>query len=110
MPTIKTVLFAPPLRNSDIAPAIEKWLLSIQNAHPLHSIDTSNGSYSEAAPAAGLDSTTGQSNQNQQITYIKTSNDANTFTLTGVQGGPYTLQSQYDTLKIKSDGTFWWAV
>ena len=43
-----------------------------------------------------------------EITYVKTSADANVYTLNGVQGGPYTLSAQYDSLKIKSDGTNWW--
>lgn len=75
---------------------------------PLLIVDTSAGPYAESLPPAGLNSTTGQSNQNQEITYIKSSADANVFTLNGAQGGPYTLTARYSLMKFKSDGTVWW--
>lgn len=89
---------------------MQLWFFTLQNAHPLHTVDTSKGSYSEAPPPAGLNEATGQTNQNVEITYTKTSADANTFTLTGVEGGPYMLHAQYDVIRIKSDGTSWWPV
>jgi len=87
---------------------MQKWFFTLQSLLPLRIIDTSNGSYAETPPPAGLNASTGQSNQNQEITYIKASSDANVFTLSGVLGGPYTLTAQYQSLKIKSDGTNWW--
>ena len=89
---------------------MQYWELETQQSAPLHTVDTASGPYSEAAPPAGLNSTTGQTNQNQEITYVKTSDDSNAYILTGVEGGPYTLINQFDSLKIKSDGTSWWRV
>jgi hypothetical protein len=107
MSTTQTTLFAPPLRGS-----IEKWLLTLQFLLPLRVVDTSADSYSENAPPAGSASSsmTGQSNQNQEIIYIKSSSDANTFTLNGVQGGPFVLTDLLQSIRIKSDGTDWWPV
>jgi hypothetical protein len=110
MPTTQTVLFPPPLRAANTIQDIQNWLFSIQNLHPLRLADTTAGSYSEAVPPAGLNSATGQSNQNQQILYIKTSADANSFALTGCANGTQTLTAQFSALLIKSDGTSWWAV
>ena len=45
-----------------------------------------------------------------EISYVKTTADGNTYTLNGVEGGPYTLTAQFGFLKIKSDGTNWWRV
>ena len=109
MPTIQTVLRDPPLRNDQNTKPMQYWFLGVQNSHPLRAIDTSNGGYGEAAPNAGVESS-GQTNQNTEITYIKTSSDGNTFTLTGVEGGPYHLVMKFDVIKIKSDGTNWWPV
>ena len=110
MPTTQTQLFPPPARGSNLPKPLLKWLFSVQNLLPLRVVDTSGGSYAETPPPAGLNSATGQSNQNQEIIYVKSSSDANTFTLNGIEGGPYTLTAQYAFLKIKSDGTNWWKV
>jgi hypothetical protein len=64
-------------------------------------------------PPAGLNSTTGQSNQNQEIVLKKISADANVYTFTAGPGaifpeGPRTLVFQYDSFRVKSDGTNWW--
>ena len=100
----------PPLRHSDVSPPMQYWELETQQAHPLNKVDTSAGSFSTAPPAAGLNSSTGQTNQNQEITYVKVSSDANMFTLAGTNLplGPYTLTAQGQALKIKSDGVDWW--
>lgn len=109
MPTTQTTLFPPPVRDSTLSESERKYLFSLQNLFPLRLADTSSGSYSEALPNAGLDnSQTGQSNQNQEITYVKSSADSNTFTITGAKGGPYTLTKQNQSLKFKSDGASWW--
>jgi hypothetical protein len=110
MATTQTTRRPPPLRfASDLSQPMQFWELETQQAQPLNKIDTSEGSYSEAPPAAGLDTTTGQTNQNQELTYVKVSADANTFTLKGpnLPFGPYTLTAQAQFLKIKSDGTEW---
>jgi len=114
MPTTQTIRRLPPTRHAKIPPEMVYWELETQQSAPLRVIDTSAGSYSENPPEAGLNSSTGQTNQNQEITYVKKSADGNTFTLTGVggnlPGGPYTLTAQWQTLKIKSDGTDWYKV
>lgn len=99
MPTTQTTLF-PPTAN-------QKYLLTLQMLLPLRLADTSGGSYAEALPPAGLNSTTGQSNQNQELTYIKDSADANTFTITGALGGSVVLATRYAVARFKSDGTNW---
>lgn len=116
MGTSQTNLFPPPTRTNAVddkgflAIPLRQWLFTLQMLLPLRLVDTSGGPYSEALPPAGLNSTTGQSNQNQEIIYVKTSSDASTFTLTGGQGGSATISSQYGTLRYKSDGTNWWPV
>ncbi len=109
MGTTQTTLFDPPVRRSNLEDPIKKYLFTIQQLHPLRAVDTTNGGYGETPPPAGVEAT-GQSNQNMEITYIKTSSDGNTFTLSGVEGGPYHLMAQYDVIKIKSDATNWWPV
>jgi hypothetical protein len=86
------------------------WELETQQAAPLVKVDTSAGSEIQAPPAAGLDNTTGQTNQNSELTYVKVSADGNTFTLEGpnLPLGPYVLTTQGQVLKIKSDGVDWW--
>lgn len=111
MPTTQTIFPPIPQRVAQqISDALLKWLISVQMQLPLREVDTTAAPYAEAAPPAGLNSTTGQSNQNQEIIYVKTSADGNVFTLNGVQGGPYTLVAQYQRIRIKSDGTSWWRV
>lgn len=109
MPTTETNFTAPPQRETNLAPGILKWLLSVQMRLPLRTVDTSSGPYAEDAPAAGGEAA-GPSNLNHEIIYVKTSADGNVFTLNGVQGGPYTLVAQYQRIRIKSDGTNWWRV
>lgn len=87
-----------------------KWLFSVQMLMPLIAVDTSGGDYTETVPPAGLNATTGQSNQNMERTYVKSSADGHTYTLHGVEGGDLTLTAQYGFFKIKSDGTNWWKI
>lgn len=114
MPVTQTQLFEPPAQslavdeNRRLAPPLRQWLFSVQNLLPLVVIDTTSGNIVEGVPPAGLNSTTGQSNQNMEITFVKSSADANSFTLNGVQGGAIVISAQYATFKIKSDGTSWW--
>lgn len=111
MPTTQTVLPPPPFvidEQIDPRSPIGQWLLEVQAFQPLRLVDTTAGNYSENAPPAGASGSPGITNQNQEITYVKKSADANTFTLNGVQGGALTLSAQYAHLKIKSDGVNWW--
>jgi len=108
MPISQTTL--PPLSTlgTNLSKSDYFWLELLQNQHPLAEVNTSQGSFSQAVPPAGLASSTGQTNQNQEITFKKTSSDGNTFTLSGAMDGPLTLTAQYSFFKIKSDGTNWW--
>lgn len=94
--------------------AVQKYLLTLQMLLPLVKVDTTGGNVVIALPPAGLNSSTGQSNQNQEITYRKTSADANTVTLTGSADGAVVLTagdgSAASRVKFKSDGTSWWRV
>jgi hypothetical protein len=107
MPTTPYLPPPPTTQGSNLSAADHQWLLIAQNLAPLYEVDTSAGSYAEDPPPAGVE-TSGQSGQCKEITYVKTSSDANTYTLNGVEGGPYTLTKQFQSLKIKSDGTNWW--
>jgi hypothetical protein len=110
----QTQLFDPPVRTNavdgggNLAPPLRQWLFSVQNLHPLITADTSAGNVVQAVPPAGLNSSTGQSNQNMEITYVKSSADGNSLTVTGVEGGNIVLSTQYARAKVKSDGTNWY--
>jgi|ERR1035438_6407184 hypothetical protein len=110
MSTTQTIRRQVPLRHAKLTGPMQFWEMETQQAHPMQEIDTSKGAETMSPPAAGLDSSTGQTNQNQEITYIKTSADTNVFTLQGANlpGGPYTLTAQYQTFKIKSNGAVWY--
>lgn len=112
MPTAQTTLPPPPLRHAEMGKPMEAWHLNLQLHQPMREVDTSGGNYGEAPPPAGLNTATGQSNQNQEITFVKISADGNTWTLSGVGGnlplGPYTLTTRGQVLKIKSNGTVWY--
>jgi glucose dehydrogenase len=111
----QTTLFPPPVRDSSISDPQRKYLFSLQNLHPLVEVDTSAGNVVIALPNAGLtNSQTGQSNQNQEITYVKTSADGNTVTLTGAIGGNQVLTTQSPNagscVRFKSNATGWYLV
>lgn len=110
MPTTQTIRRLPPTRHAQLPAEMVYWELETQQVSPLRTVDTSAASYAENTPNAGLNSSTGQTNQNQELTYIKTSSDANVFTLHGVEGGALMLHDQLDVIKIKSDGSSWWPV
>ena len=109
MPTTTFLPPPPTTQGSNLSAADHRWLLISQNLQPLYEVDTSAGSYAEDPPTAGV-GTSGQTGQSKEITYVKTSSDGHTYTLNGVEGGPYTLTAQYSYLKIKSDGTKWYRV
>lgn len=110
----QTQLFPPPNQSKAVdekgyfTNTQQQWQFTLQNLLPLVTVDTTTGNVVIDPPAPGLNSTTGQSNQNMEITYVKSSADGNTVTVNGVEGGPYVLAARYDFLKIKSDGTSWW--
>ena len=116
MGTKQTQLFPPPTQSKAVSDEgyvsnpLRQWLFTLQNLLPLRLGDTSGGSYSENLPPAGLNASTGQSNQNQEIIYVKTSGDANTLTITGAATGGVVLSSQWEAVRFKSDGTNWYAV
>ena len=110
MSVTQTVRREPPLRNSNISDQMQYWELETQQASPLITVDSSKGADSIPLPAAGLIGTTGQTNQNSELTYKKVSSDANAATITGAADGPQTLTAQYSFVKFKSDGTAWYVV
>ena len=110
MPTTTTALFDPVLRGSNLSAPLEKYLFTLQNRLLLKLVDTGPGGYVEALPPAGLNSTTGQSNQNQEIVYKKSSPDGNTFQITGGAEGTQSITTQFSSIRFKSDGTDWWVV
>jgi len=114
MAETQSTLFQPPTRSNAVddkgylAAPLRQWLFSVQNLLPLVTVDTTAGAEVIDAPPAGLSTATGQSNQNMEITYIKSSADGNTVTINGVEGGPIVLNAQFQSAKIKSDGSSWW--
>lgn len=108
----QTTLFPPPLRDSQLSKPEQQWLFSVQMLHPMIEVDTTAGNVVIALPKAGLNnSATGQSNQNQELIYVKTSADANTVTITGGVGGNQVLTAQTPAagscVRFKSNGTDW---
>ena len=110
MPTTQFLPQNPSTRGSNLSNTDFLYTLILQGLAPMYEVDTSAGPYSEAAPPAGLNASTGQSAQCKEITYVKTSADTNVFTLTGVVFASPTLTNQGDHFKIKSDGTSWYTV
>ena len=103
----KTTLQPPPLRYSQIEPPVQKYFLTLQNAHPMVEIDTTLGNYNYPLPAAGFNPTTGQTNQNAEYVVTKTSSDANTVTITGAASGTVILANSGDFARFKSNGAVW---
>lgn len=115
MSTTQTTLFPPPLRDSDFPKPLQNYLFTLQMLHPLVEVDTAAGPVVIALPNAGLDnSQTGQSNQNQEIIYVKTSADVNTVTISGAVGGNQVLNAQSpnagSVMRFKSNGAVWYVV
>lgn len=113
MTTTQTQLFAPPTRSNAVdakgflAIPFRQWLFTLQNLLPLVEVDTLGGDEVLQLPPAGLNENTGQSNQNQEIVYVKTSSDGNTASITGAETGAIILRKQWDSARFKSDGTNW---
>lgn len=105
----QTTLFPPPVRDTSISDALRKYLFSLQMLGPLNIVDTTLAPEVIALPQPGLTSSqTGQSNQNQELIFIKGSADANTVQITGAISGTVILTKQYDVARFKSDATSWW--
>lgn len=113
----QTQLFVPPTRakalaqDGTLAKPYQQYLFTLQYLLPLILVDTTSGNVVIALPPAGLNATTGQSNQNMEITYRKTSVDGNTATITGSPDGNQVLNANTganSVVKLKSDGTSWW--
>ena len=113
MTTTQSQLFAPPTRSNAVdgkgflAIPFRQWLFTLQNLLPLVEVDTSGGDEVLQLPPAGLNENTGQSNQNQEIVYVKTSSDGNSASITGAETGAIILRKQWDSARFKSDGTNW---
>ena len=115
---MQSILFPPPTRSNAVddkgflAIPLRQWLFTLQYLLPLVTVSTASGNQVETLPPAGLNTATGQSNQNMEITYRKTTTDANTLTINGSEDGPVVLTagdgSAASRAKFKSDGTFWW--
>lgn len=107
----------PPLRHETpltpgnrITPEAHQSLLKLYNAQPLIKVSTANGPVNVPVPLAKL-------NQGVEFVYVKTSADANAFTLT--PSGDDTINfgtpvvsgtAQGSMVKIKSDGDSNWYV
>lgn len=111
----QTTLFPPPVRDTSISDPLRKYLFSLQMLGPLNVVDTTAGPEVIALPQPGLTSSqTGQSNQNQELIFVKASADGNTVTITGALGGPQVLTTQSPNagscVRFKSDATNWYVV
>lgn len=107
MSTTQSQLFPPPVRGSNLSKQEQLYLATLQYQLPRVDVDTTAGPETIALPPAGLNSSTGQSNQNQELIYCKTSSDGNTVTITGAASGTVTLTMQWQTARFKSNGTNW---
>lgn len=111
MSVVKTVLFPPALRESQLSKPEQRYLFTLQMIAPLNIVDTTLGPQVIPLPNPGLDnSQTGQSNQNSEWVYVKGSADGNSATITGAISGPVVLAAQFDFARFKSDATSWWRV
>lgn len=99
----KTVLFAPPLRNSQVPETLQKWFLTLQNLHPMIEVDTTSGAMTETLPPAGLNAATGQSNQNAEYTFV--ASGPNALTIEGATGGNIVIMN--GVARFKSNGVIW---
>lgn len=95
---------------NQVTPDAHRSLLQLYNASPLIPVSSASGAQRITVPYA-------KSNQAQERTYIKTSNDANVITLaasgTDKINGAAALAmaaAQFSKVKIKSDGVENWYV
>src|ERR1035441_1551770 len=103
LPSVKTTLFQPPLRNSDVPLPMQKWFLTLQNLHPMIEVDTSKSAVTETLPPAGLNAATGQSNQNAEYTFV--ASGAHPLTISGASGGDVAITN--GVARFKSNGASW---
>jgi hypothetical protein len=113
---IPPLRYETPLTQDDkITPDAHRSLLALYNANPLIKVSTSSGAANIQVPLAAK-------NQNVEITYLKTSADANvaTFIPAPVAAGqtqdvinfgiPVTLAAQGSRVRLRSDGVSNWYV
>jgi hypothetical protein len=120
MKITQTQLFPPPTLPAAVDDEgflgipLRQWLFTVQYLLPLVTVDTSGGDVTIQLPAAGLSGSTGQSNQNMEITYRKITHDARVVIINGSADGPVILstgdKSASSRARFKSDGTSWWVV
>ena len=107
---VQTTLIPPVLLFSQLNPQEQLYMQTIQYLLQLFTCDTSLGEIDVTLPPAGSNPTTGQSAQNQELTYIKTTADTNNVVITGAISGVVTLTTQWQAARFKSDATNWYAV
>ena len=107
MSIIQTQLPPPPVRDTTLSKSEQLYLAMVQYLLPRIDVDTTAAPVTVALPSPGQFGNTGQTNQNQELIYCKTSVDANTVTITGAVSGTVTLAAQWDTARFKSNGTNW---
>jgi hypothetical protein len=114
-----TQLIPPPVQSkavkSDgtVAEPLRQYLFTLERSLQLTKVDTTGGAAVIALPAAGLDSTTGESAQGSELIYRKISPDANTVTITGSADGTQVLTSNVGAasrVRFASDGSEWLVV
>lgn len=107
MSETQTQLPQPTRRGSNLSDSDYMWLLLVQLQSPRIDVDTTGGNVAIALPPAGLSSSTGQTAQNQELIYVKTSADVHTVMITGAASGTVTLTTQWQVARFKSNGTNW---
>lgn len=112
MKVVQTTLFPPPVRDTSLSESLRKYFFSVQMLLPLATVDSSDGGGTITLPAPGVNpgALTGQSNQNQELIYIKVSADANPVIIHGAISGDVTLAAQWAFARFKSNATDWFRV
>lgn len=107
MAETQTTLPQPTTIGSNLSPTDYLWLLLVQVVSPLIEVDSSGGPVTIALPEPGANTSTGQTAQNQELIYVKTSSDGNAITITGALSGTATLTAQWSKARFKSNATDW---
>jgi hypothetical protein len=106
----QSTLVPPPSQYSNLDVASRRYLLTLQVMKPLIEVDTTGGNVTQALPAPGMNQSTGQSAQGQELIYRKISPDVNTVTITGSPDGNQVLTTNSGTgsvARFQSNGTVW---
>lgn len=110
MSVVQTTLPQPTTLGSNLSQTDYLWALLLQAQLPLNVIDTSDGDEVIELPPPGANQSSGQTAQNQELIYVKSSADGNSVTISGAVTGEVTFSSQFASARFKSDGTNWWDV